>query len=249
MLAAASVAAVLVLLIIASRAHAAGGTDAASADAAADAVAQANLTADPAKLEERADDADRAGYPQTAAAIRERAQRIRGAEKVLAPKPGGPDVHSPIPEASDATWTRYMEVIAGGTASNAVSPGGDLGLFGLSLPRLADLGYVTHVRRDAAGKWAADWVAPLTQENFLGDVKVQYEAFVKATLADRKAIVARHREAVGRTLAKKVVTLSGLLAAVHQAGLGGLGKWLASGADRVRFPRSTNAFLKGNGIF
>lgn len=248
MLALAGVAAFLLLIIVASaRAHAddAGG----GADTASDAVARANLTADPAKLEEHAAAADRAGYPQTAAVIRSRAQRIRASEKALAPTPGAQNVRSPVPEATDATWTRYMETIAGSNATNTVSPAGALGLFGLTLPRLADLGLVSNVHKDAAGKWAGDWVAPLSREAFLGDLKMQYETFVKATLADRKAIIARHPDAIGRALAHKVATLSGLLGAAHQAGMHGLDAWLASNADRVKFPRTTNAFLRSNGLY
>ena len=67
----------------------------------------------------------------------------------------------------DAAWTRYVTLMAQGNSSATVSPSGNLGLFQLSLPRLADLNYVTNLRKDASGKWTADWVPPLSREKFL----------------------------------------------------------------------------------
>jgi hypothetical protein len=251
----AGVAALILLLVLASGAHARerkrdeppapGGPPM----DAANAVAQANATADPAKLDEHAANADRAGYPQTAAAIRDRAARLRAESPQHSPTAATPDLKSPLPEASDGAWTRFVELMAGNNATGAVSPQGNLGLFQFSVWRLADLGYVTNPHKDARGTWTADWIAPHTREQFLADVKLQYEAFVKATTADRVAIFARHADAIGRALAGKTATLSGLLAAVRQAGLRGTESWLASGADRTKFPRTTSAFVAANGVF
>ena len=90
---------------------------------------------------------------------------------------------------------------------------------------------------------------PRSREGFLSDLKLQYEAFVKATVADRAAVLSRHRDAIGHTLANKTATLSGLLAAARQAGLRGLAAWLASEADRAKFPRTTAAYLRANGLY
>jgi len=156
---------------------------------------------------------------------------------------------SPLPEASARAWTRFVELIAGNNAFSSVSSRGDLGLFQFSLRRLADLGFVTNPRKDGSGRWTADWIAPYSQAQFLSDGKLQYQTFVRATLADREAILARHNDAIGRVLAHKVATLSGLLAAARQAGLRGLAAWLASGADRVKFPQTTTAYLRANGLY
>ena len=247
----AGVAALLLILVLASGAQARPRkrNGALAPNDAADAVARANLTADQSKLDEHADEAEGAGYPHTAAAIRARASRIRAVEKTLAATPGERNMASQIPEASDASWTRFVELMAGNNAFATVSSRGDLGLFQMSPRRLADLGYVTNPRKDARGTWTGDWVAPYSREKYLSDGKLQYESFVKATRADREAILAHHRDAIGRALAGKVATLSGLLGATRQAGLRGLATWLAAAADRVKFPQTTGAYLRANGMF
>src|SRR4029077_21246056 len=137
-----------------------------------------------------------------------------------------------------------------GNKSDIISPRGNLGIFQMSLPRLADLGLVTNLHKDrATGKYSADWVAPLTREKFLGDPKLQYDTFVRSTVADRKAILARHGDKIGKVIARKVATLSGLLTVARQAGLSGLAVWLASGANKVKFPKTSSAYLRGNGVF
>jgi hypothetical protein len=242
-------ATVLALIVYLSARSARAGEQAPGpdADAAARDAASANLSADPAVLEAHAASAERAGYPRTAAAIRQRAARIR-ASSALAPATGKL-IRSPIPEASAGAWTRFVDVVAGNTLTDHVSPRGDLGVFQMSLGRLADLGYVTNARRDASGKWMADWVAPLSQERFLADIQLQYQAFVKATQADRKSILAHHKDAVGSTVAGKAATLSGLLMAARQAGLRGFATWLASGGDATKFPRTVAAYSRANAIF
>jgi hypothetical protein len=183
----------LIVYLSARSARASARAPGADPDAAAHAAASANLSADPTVLEAHAANAERAGYPQTAAAIRQRAARIR-ASTALAPA-RGKAIPSPIPEASAGAWTRFVDVVAGNTPADHVSARGDLGVFQMSLARLADLGYVTNAHRDPSGKWTADWVPPLSQERFVGDLQLQYQAFVKATQADRKAILAHHKDA------------------------------------------------------
>jgi hypothetical protein len=212
-------------------------------------VAEANATSDPARLDAYAAELDRLGFPQAAAAVRERAARIRAGTKAL-PAAGTRTLKSPVAEASGAAWTRFVELAAAGNQADNVTPGGYLGMFAFGLPRLADLGFVTNLRKDpTTGRRVADWVPPLTQEKFLADPQVQYEAFVKSVQADRRAVVARHQDAIGKVLAGKVATLSGLLGAARQAGLKGLADWLASDADRTRFPSTSAAYLRSNGLF
>lgn len=246
MIAVAGIAAFVLIILALSRSSAHAEEKAPAA--AAQAVADANLTSDPAKLDAYASDAERAGYPQTADAIRKRAANIRAGGKALPPIPG--DLRSPIPEASAASWTRFVKLMGDGNKSDTISPRGHLGIFQMSLPRLADLGLVTNLHKDrATGKYSADWVAPLTQEKFLGDPKLQYDTFVRSTVADRKAILARHEDKIGKVIARKVATLSGLLTVARQAGLSGLAVWLASGANKVKFPKTSSAYLRGNGVF
>lgn len=243
--------ALLLYLLYSSQAHAEESLESSpGADAATKAVAAANLTADPEKLEEHAAQAAGAGYPQTAAAIRERAAALRSSTvKALPAAEGETALRSPLAEASQAAWTKYVALMAHGNFNDTVSPAGNLGLFQMSLPRLADLHYVTNLHKDESGKWAADWVPPLSREKFLDDLKVQYEAFIKSTLADRRFILAHHKSAIGRVYARKVASLSGLLAVARQAGGRGLAAWLASGASKVKYPNTTAAFLRANGTF
>jgi hypothetical protein len=72
---------------------------------------------------------------------------------------------------------------------------------------------------------------------------------VKATQADRKAILAHHKDAIGSTVAGKTATLSGLLMAARQAGQRGFATWIASGGDAAKFPRTAAAYSRANGIF
>lgn len=158
---------------------------------------------------------------------------------------------SPLPEVSDDAWTRYVRLMATGRP-NSVSPGGHLGVFGLGLRRLEDLGLVRNsrkVERDGRQVWEADWVSPHTLEGFLSDATLQYRAFVKHTLDHRRRILERHAQAIGQSYAAKAATLSGLLAVAHQAGLQGLARWLENEGDRQRFPNTTAAFIRAAGIF
>jgi hypothetical protein len=184
-----------------------------------------------------------------------RASAAEGAAPARAPQPGPPAklqrFRSPLPEVNDDAWTRYVRLMATGRAAS-VTPGGHLGIFGLGLRRLEDLGFVRgsrKVERDGRQVWEADWVPPHTLEGFLGDGGLQYRAFVKHTLDHRARILARHGDTIGKPFAAKVATLSGLLAVAHQAGLQGLSRWLEDEGDRQRFPNTTAAFIRASGMF
>ena len=45
------------------------------------------------------------------------------------------------------------------------------------------------------------------------------------------------------------VTLSGVLGVIQAAGLEGAVQWLEQPVDRTRFPNTTQAFLRTNGVF
>jgi hypothetical protein len=158
---------------------------------------------------------------------------------------------SPWKDVDAPAWTRWVALM-GSPKTDLVSPGHDLGMFQLSLGLLADLGYVTNVRKVGSGlasTIAADWKPPLTEGQFLHDRPMQYEAFLKAVRADRKRIERLHPDAVGRVVAGVKATLSGLLAAMKQGGPRGFDGWLKSGGDEGRFPQTTAQFRRGNQLF
>jgi len=98
--------------------------------------------------------------------------------------------------------------------------------------------------------WTADLAPPPTLEAFLASSKLQYEAFVKSVL-DYLPVLTSPRFAVfvGRVIDGKRITLSGLIAVAHAAGIDGLKSWLANPADREKYPNTTAAFIKSTEIF
>ena len=136
----------------------------------------------------------------------------------------------------------------------AASPGsrsarGHLGMFGMGLPRLEDLGYLKQTKAGGASSPAVEWKAPLSEKVFLLSPELQYQAFSESMVDHRKQILARHGGLVGRVLAGRPATLSGLLGVAHQAGLAGLETWIGSGGDRKRYPNTTAAYLRWVGLF
>jgi hypothetical protein len=204
---------------------------------------------DPAKLDEAASKLEAAGQPAAAAAARERAAELRSGK--ARSKSAAEAFSSPLPGVPRTAWNRYVHLMAV-TNPETVSAGNQLGMFQVGYRRLADLGYVDNLRKvDKNGRtvWVGDFKAPLTLGAFLKDPVLQYEAFAKAALADRKAILARHGGAIGKTLAGKAATLSGLLAVAYNAGLAGLGRWLSGKDERARTPRTTAVYQKATGLF
>ena len=158
---------------------------------------------------------------------------------------------SPWGDVERSAWTRWVAVM-GNPRADLVSPGGNLGMFQLSLARLADLGYVTNLRKvrsSGASTTLADWNPPLSQEQFLHDRHTQYSAFVRAVKADRSRIERLHPGAVGQEMAGVKATLSGLLAAMKQAGSAGFDRWLEAADAEARFPATTANFRRGNELF
>jgi hypothetical protein len=204
---------------------------------------------DPAKVDAIAKKLEDAGHPAAAAAARERSAELRqgksgskSTEKIFP---------SPFTGVAARAWDRYVQAMASADPET-VSATNQLGMFQIGFPRLSDLGYVEKLRRAQKGGrtvWTADFKAPYSLSGFLKDPTVQYGAFVKIAKADRSAILKRHADFIGKTIAGAKVTLSGLLAVSYFAGLAGLGRWLSSEDERTRSPRTTAAYQRGDGLF
>ena len=203
---------------------------------------------DPTEIERRADELEGIGYERTASHLRGQAARLRDERQ---PPPRKTSVfRSPIPEASDEQWARFVRLMQTGDVA-AVTPTGQLGIFQTRLKRLEDLGLVREVQRvqrDGAPSWTATFRPPLTLARVLSDPLLQYRIFVASMKRYRDEILARHRGTIGTEIEGKPATLSGLMAVSQHAGPA-LASWLANEADRRRFKQTTAAYGRTTGVF
>jgi hypothetical protein len=198
---------------------------------------------DPAEIEKRADTLAGIGYSRVAEHFREHARALRLPRRPIL-------YRSPIPEASDEQWARFVRLMQTGELA-AVTPSGQVGLFQTRLKRLEDLGLAADVRRanhHGGATWTATLRQPLTMERLLADPLVQYRIFAGSMARYRADILAHHRRAIGTDIEGKPATLSGLLAVAHHAGPA-LASWLAHSEDRRRFEKTTAAYNATTGVF
>lgn len=163
-------------------------------------------------------------------------------------------LRSPFEGISDGAWTRYVQSQKGGRL-NTVSKTNNLGLFFLGMRVLQDLGYAQNVKlrpfpQAGAGKQAyqGDFAPPLTQEEFLSNAKLQYEAFRRMTERDAKKILADNPNTFkdpNLVIDGLRPTLSGFLAVLKRTGPVGFQAWLKG--DRK--PETTAEYKKANNIF
>jgi hypothetical protein len=213
-----------------------------------DYVRRSLTLADPSEIERRADALEGIGYERTADHLRGQAARLRqGPDK----RTGLPVFKSPIPEATDEQWARFVRLMETGDVA-AVTPTGQVGIFQTRLKRLEDLGLAHGVRRvqqgNAASQWTAVFRPPLTLARLLADPLLQYRIFVVSMKRYRDEALAKYRDAIGRDIEGKPTTLSGLMAVLQHAGPA-LGSWLANPSDRKRFKQTTAAYDRTTGVF
>jgi len=201
---------------------------------------------EPEEVERRANELTVIGYEKTANHLRERAEMLRARrrhrQQSIYP--------SPIPEASDSQWARFVRLMEVGDVA-AVTPSGQVGIFQTRLKRLQDLGLARDVRRvktESGQRWTATFRQPLTLARLLSDPLLQYRIFVASMRRYRSEILAEHRKAFGTQIEGKPATLSGLLAVAHHAGPA-LASWMASAEDRKRFAKTTTAYGRTTGVF
>ena len=202
---------------------------------------------DPAEIERRANELSGIGYERTADHLREQADRLRVGNSEIGESG---TYSSPLPEATDEQWARFVRQMQTGEVST-VTPAGQVGVFKIRMKRLEDLGLAKNVRREnfhGGTTWTANFRPPLTMKRLLADPLLQYRVFAASMKSYRADILARHRGDLGREIEGKTATLSGLLAVAHHAGPA-LDSWLASENDRRRFVKTSTAYGLSTGVF
>lgn len=214
---------------------------------------------------------ERHGHTKTGATLRERATKLARESKIgQAPAPASTPAAEPEVEAPESAtpsgvvrgfptiwkdvpspaWTAFVKAM-GDKKAKEVDPRYRLGIFGIGARRLVDLGIMKNPKKTAykgqQGVWLAEWVPPHSEEKFLNSPEAQYRSFVASMISYRRAINQQLADKPAPPPVNgKRVTLSGLLAVAHHAGMGGLGKWLSS---ERRVPATTAAFTKATEIF
>jgi len=175
------------------------------------------------------------------------------------------DVENPEPldGIDPEKWREWAGTIAGPNTCKGIRAG----FMGTSLKRLKDLDYVTSLKsvpfegskpgskgsatRGSATRKAlvAEWKKPLSSETFLSDPELQYNVFMQSTKSHKEAIDKEYKDYIGQKINGKTVTLSGLLAVAHLAGLPGLKGWLTHESDRQKFGATTQMFEATTGVF
>jgi len=98
--------------------------------------------------------------------------------------------------------------------------------------------------------YMGSFIPPMSMERFLSSPKIQYQVFKKSMKEYNKAIdTSGLSRLIDEEIGIEVLTLSGLLGLVSQAGIKGTKGWLTNPQDRERFPHTTKTFLDTNGIF
>ena len=216
----------------------------------------------PAKAQELIKQADETGNTELlkeAAAIAAQAGNAQAAEAILKVYDGArvqdpsATFKSAISNVKNEYWSRFVKCVMGDNPG-AITDSFALGLFGFGARRLVDLKVMKDPRQTQYGGrsvWAGTWIPPLSMAKFLADRALQYQLFFVSMrdYAHRITNTPVARALIGTTLEGHQISLSGMLGVMHVAGWSGGLKWFSSPGDRARFPATTAAFLKCNGIF
>ena len=197
--------------------------------------------------------AARAGHASLAVALRDEAAVLAAGEAFA--EIAGIAVEAVYPSlfknVADTEWTSYVRRSRIARPS-AVAPDGRLGCYALSPRELADAGWMLDAhkaQRDGRLSWEGTWAPGRSEAVFLADPSEQYEALVALSTLHARVIKRQHTEVFGEALEGQPATLSGLLGVCRRAGLGGLRGWATDTAQRKRFPETTAAYARLNGIF
>jgi hypothetical protein len=151
---------------------------------------------------------------------------------------------------TQAQWMDFLRAATCGKPAT-ITPSFRLGVFGMTVRRLCDLGAMadpTVAIYHGRQIWDAHWKDPANLRAFQAAPMLQYRLFSDSieNYAQSPEVV----NAVGKTVEGKAVTKSGALMLAHRAGLAGMGSWLRKRSTREKFADNTTAFFtRANGIF
>jgi len=147
-------------------------------------------------------------------------------------------------------WLAFLRAAACGNP-RTITPSFRLGVFGLTVRRLCDLGAMANpkvIHFEGRQVWDAHWHDPVSLKAFQAAPLTQYNLFVRSIegYADAPEVA----KAIGQKVEGTEITRSGALMVAHRAGLPGMASWLADPEIRQRFSDNTTAFFqRANGIF
>lgn len=166
------------------------------------------------------------------------------------PLPGAMEAIKAPLGLSQGSWMAFLKAAACGSPKT-ISPSFRLGVFGMSVRRLCDLGAMGDPRvTQYHGRqvWDAEWVDPVSLRAFQGSPMTQYKLFAESI--SRYAAAEEVILSAGKLVDGQAVTRSGALMVAHRAGLAGMCSWMMNADERKKFSDNTTAFFhKANGIF
>jgi len=151
---------------------------------------------------------------------------------------------SPLDAVTLGAWEKFVaEMAKSGKAEKGRK--GKMGAFQMDARRLADVGAMKKAWKTPEGSWTGEWSAGLTETAFLGSMPLQYAVFVRSM----RAAAPKVSPLVGREVEGKKASLSGLLGVSHVAGERGVLSFVEDADVRRKFPATSEAFKRTNGIF
>ena len=178
-----------------------------------------------------AEPADRTGLPpEMVAQIQEAVGLHEVADQTRALAPG-----SPIGAVSDDAWRAFVTSLS--REDPTFSSSRHVGQYRQCRDRLEDLGIDPNKILDSAQAQRSALDVDLADAH--------HHAAEGGLLADhvgRRVMIPGHDEA-------ETITLSGVLGVIQCAGLDNATNWLERQGDRKRYPHTTQAFLRTNGVF